>query len=133
MVSLAGAISALVLPVDAELLTSVGIPAVAGRPGEYRGKPYSYWIERLRDKNPDVRYQAASALSSVEATDRALLPALTAAIKDPERRVRLRVVTALSAFEGEVSAAETLEAAASDQDEEFQPRRIPMRVSVSQQ
>jgi HEAT repeat protein len=52
-----------------------------------------YWIEKLKDRDPDARVRAAQALG--ETRDSAVVPLLVHGLKDPNLDVRLAVIQAL--------------------------------------
>src|SRR5579875_1600523 len=64
-------------------------PALAG------GKPVHYWLEALHHADARVRKQAAFKLGNVGVVDDKVLPALIAALKDPDAAVRCEAILAL--------------------------------------
>lgn len=62
-----------------------------------------YWIEKLRDRDPDTRIRAAQALG--EMRDRTAVGALIRGLKDGDRNVRLAVVRALARMGPRANAA----------------------------
>ncbi len=48
----------------------------------YRGKPASFWLNQLRDTNPEFRGDAVTALGNIAKKNKDLLPVLVEALKD---------------------------------------------------
>jgi HEAT repeat protein len=67
---------------------SLGILAVgcSSEPTE-DGKPLSFWIQRLRDREPQSRQHALGAIAAMGPAARAALPAIRSAIDDPDGSV----------------------------------------------
>jgi HEAT repeat protein len=59
------------------------------------GHPVDYWVQALHDPSPAARRKAVDVLGNVGAGDPAVLPALTAAMKDRDGGVRGAAVLAL--------------------------------------
>jgi HEAT repeat protein len=59
------------------------------------GRPVAYWVEQLKLADPKARKKAVAALGHVGTADRAVLPALIAAVKDRDASVRDEAVLAL--------------------------------------
>jgi HEAT repeat protein len=59
------------------------------------GKPVAHWVEELRQPNAVQRKKAVHVLGNVGTADPAVLPALTAAVKDRDTGVRGEAVLAL--------------------------------------
>jgi HEAT repeat protein len=62
------------------------------------GKPVSYWLEALQDKDATLRQKAVAKLGNVGATDAAVYPALTEALSDVDASVRGEAILALMKF-----------------------------------
>jgi HEAT repeat protein len=62
------------------------------------GKPVEHWIRALDDSDSRVRKEAASKLGNAGPVNAAVLPALVAALKDPDAKVRCEVILALAKF-----------------------------------
>ena len=62
-----------------------------------------YWIEQLKDRDPDTRVRAAQALG--EMRDRTAVAALARALKDGDQNVRLAAVRALGRIGPRANAA----------------------------
>jgi HEAT repeat protein len=58
-------------------------------------KPVRYWLEALHDPDPRLRRKAVDALGNVGSADRAVIPALVAAVKDADAGVRRQAVLTL--------------------------------------
>jgi HEAT repeat protein len=69
-------------------------PADSG-PLVSHGRPVSYWLEQLKQPDAKTRKKAVAALGHVGAADRAVIPALIAAVKDRDAAVRDEAVLAL--------------------------------------
>ncbi|HEV3256000.1 MAG TPA: HEAT repeat domain-containing protein, partial [Gemmataceae bacterium] len=78
----------------AALLSGCGKP----QPTTAGGKPVSYWVEALHDRDARLRKQAAFKLGNVGPADAAALPALIGALKDRDARVRCEAILALVKF-----------------------------------
>jgi HEAT repeat protein len=65
------------------------------RPLIAHGKPVQHWIEALQNPDVNARKKAVEILSNVGTADPAVIPALTAALKDREAGVRSAAVLAL--------------------------------------
>jgi HEAT repeat protein len=59
------------------------------------GRPVSYWLEQLRGPEAGARRTAVRMLANAAAADAAVVPALGAALDDPEPAVRKEAVLAL--------------------------------------
>jgi len=59
-----------------------------GKEPLHKGKPASYWIEALQDRDAQVRRDAAGALAELKAKD--AVPQLITALKDRDAGVRAR-------------------------------------------
>lgn len=59
------------------------------------GKPVGYWLDALHGPDARLRKTAVSKLGNVGPTDPAVVPALTAALKDRDAAVRREAITAL--------------------------------------
>jgi len=68
------------------MLTSRWI-AACGEPS-YDGKGLGHWLAELRDANPAARRAAVHALGCLHPPTKAVIPALIAALKDPDLPVR---------------------------------------------
>lgn len=103
---------------------SLGTAEVEHRPQDVRrlmnacaGKTTpSYWIEKLRDRDPDTRVRAAQALG--ETRDRTAVPALVHALNDANQDVRVAAVRALGRIgPGASRAVPALRAMLAENDE----------------
>src|ERR1043166_5842918 len=63
-------------------------PAPAQDEASYKGKPTSYWIQRLRHQEVAARKEAAQALSALGPEAGAAVPALLHALEDEDTGVR---------------------------------------------
>src|SRR5712671_673426 len=61
----------------------------------YNGKALSAWQLALKDKNSQVRGEAAAALGDMGEKAAPAVPDLAAALKDTDVKVRIKVATAL--------------------------------------
>jgi HEAT repeat protein len=77
------------------ITTAVSLPAAAREEPTYEGKPACAWAFLLKDKDPDVRFQAAFALHALGADAAAEASALIAALRDPSEDVRRMAAQAL--------------------------------------
>ncbi len=64
-------------------------PVLAG------GKPVAHWLQALQASNPQMRRNAIIKLGNVGAADPAALPAVVAALKDPDPGVRREAILAV--------------------------------------
>jgi RNA polymerase sigma factor (sigma-70 family) len=71
----------------------------------YRGKPASYWLEQLRDRDPVYRQGAVDALGAMAEEDHSVIPALVAALDDRVGPVRYAAMRALSGVAKEAMPA----------------------------
>jgi HEAT repeat protein len=62
------------------------------------GKPVSYWLKAIQDRDPKVRKTAVVKLGNVGTVDSAALPAVLGALKDPDAAVRREAILALLKF-----------------------------------
>ncbi len=62
----------------------------------FSGQPVAHWLGELRSTSPKARRHAADVLGNVGPTDPAALPALAAALADPDAGVRAAAVLGLS-------------------------------------
>jgi RNA polymerase sigma factor (sigma-70 family) len=62
----------------------------------YRGKPASFWLKQLKDKDMAFRSDALTALGAIGQEDRSVVPALVAALKDPEPGLGRQAISALA-------------------------------------
>src|SRR4051794_36454095 len=75
-------------------------PADAGRPGPaqgeayYKGKPTSFWIKKLQDKDAAARREAVQALEAIGPEAEAAVPALLQALQDEDTAVRVGTLKA---------------------------------------
>lgn len=89
------------------LLLSIGLavtcfgveqgPALATPAEEltYRGKSLGEWTIRAKDRNPQVRIEAASALGAIGPAAKPAIPVLTELLKDEDGEVRRAAAKAL--------------------------------------
>jgi HEAT repeat protein len=81
------------------------------------GKPVAYWLEQMKQPDARARKKAVTALGHVGNADRAVLPALIAAVKDKHAHVRDEAVVALlNMGPGAGEAVPVLQDALRDQD-----------------
>jgi HEAT repeat protein len=82
------------------------------------GWPTSYWIDKLKDPEADVRREVAFALGRIGPEARAGVPALAAALKDEEVLVRLNAALALFKIgpDARLAVAELTEALVDEED-----------------
>jgi HEAT repeat protein len=59
------------------------------------GRPVSYWLEQLHDRDAKARRKAVVALGHVGAADPAAIPAVIGAMKDKDPGVRREAIVAL--------------------------------------
>jgi RNA polymerase sigma factor (sigma-70 family) len=52
------------------------------QPVTYQGKTVDYWLQMFKDKDPEYRQRAISALAAIGAEDKRVLPLLVEALKD---------------------------------------------------
>jgi HEAT repeat protein len=76
------------------LLWSPAVPAQPA-PGNHKGKPTSFWIQKLEDKNAAARREAATVLGGIGPKAEAAVPALLRALDDDDTQVRQEAMTAL--------------------------------------
>jgi HEAT repeat protein len=70
-----------------------------------RGRPLSEWITDLKADAPSVRNAAAYEIASLGPSAKAAVPALIAALDDPDPAVRFPVTVALGEIGPEATAA----------------------------
>jgi HEAT repeat protein len=58
-------------------------------------KPISYWVESLKAPDVGLRKKSAQILGNIGAVDGAVVPALSAAVKDPDASVRREAISSL--------------------------------------
>ena len=68
------------------LLLALVAASCSSEPSE-SGKPLSYWVERLNDRDPHSRKAALGTIGLMGPTARSALPAIQTAIDDPEGSV----------------------------------------------
>jgi RNA polymerase sigma factor (sigma-70 family) len=61
----------------------------------YQGKPPSFWLAALRDRDPEYRRKALTPLQSFAMVDHSLIPALIACLHDEDEGVRMMACGAL--------------------------------------
>ncbi len=61
----------------------------------FRGKPTTYWVQALKDRDPKYRADAVKALGGIAEVDRSVIPILTTALKDRNYDVRFLAATTL--------------------------------------
>jgi RNA polymerase sigma factor (sigma-70 family) len=54
----------------------------------FRGKPASFWVKALRDRDPKYRQEALTALGGIAEVDRTLIPTILASLRDTDWDVR---------------------------------------------
>jgi RNA polymerase sigma factor (sigma-70 family) len=67
----------------------------------FRGKPSSFWVKQLQDRDPKYREEAVMALGAIAEVDHTLIPTVMASIRDKDSGVREVSVQALSQLVGE--------------------------------
>lgn len=67
----------------------------ADAPITAHGKSVAYWAEKTRDPDVKTRLQAVRTLGNAGAKDPAVVPALSAAVKDKHDDVRVEAILAL--------------------------------------
>ena len=77
------------------LLVLSGCSRKSGEEPRAGGRPLSHWLEALHHPDPAVRHKAATKLGNIGPGDPAVVPALTAAIKDPDSTVRAEAILML--------------------------------------
>ncbi len=85
------------MPCCVLILFAIGTSGCTNRPDITLagGKPMSYWIEALHDKDPKARKAAATHIGNAAPSDSAAISALIEALKDPDPTVRCEVLLAL--------------------------------------
>ncbi len=68
----------------------------------FRGKPATFWVKALRDRDPKYRQEALIALGGIAEVDHALIPTIMASLRDTDDEVRETAVIQLA---GKVSDA----------------------------
>jgi HEAT repeat protein len=78
-------------------VTSVGFAQKKGAEPSYDGKPLKYWIGELKARAPQSRNAAAYAISGMGADGKPAVPALVAALTNPDEvnTVRFPILVAL--------------------------------------
>jgi RNA polymerase sigma factor (sigma-70 family) len=61
----------------------------------FKGKPVTYWLEQLRDRDPDTRREALGPLGAIGTADARVVPALLGTLKDRAEDVRSAAIRAL--------------------------------------
>jgi HEAT repeat protein len=81
----------------AVMLIALVLAGGCGRTGPLvsHGKPVSYWVEKLQDRDAKERKKAVVALGHVGSADPAAIPAVIGAVKDTDATVRREAVLAL--------------------------------------
>ena len=69
------------------------------------GKPLEHWVQALKDPDARVRKEAASKLGNAGPANSAVLPALIAALRDSDPKVRCEVILALVKFDADAKEA----------------------------
>jgi HEAT repeat protein len=59
------------------------------------GKPISYWVKATTDADPKARRDAVFKLGNTGSADVSVMPALIAALKDPDSHVRCEAILAI--------------------------------------
>ena len=101
------------------LILSLTLPACAQKQTAItaHGKPVSFWLDELRNSDPQAREQAVNMLGNVGKADEAVMPALIGAVADADPGVRDAAVLALLNIGPDAAAGEdTLNQALSDPD-----------------
>ena len=83
----------------------------------YEGKPASFYLSLFKDRAASFRLKAIGGLAAIGADDERIVPALLAAVEDPDAEVRTAVVKALGEIgtKGGDKVVPTLKAAANNQ------------------
>lgn len=66
----------------------------------YQGKPPSYWLALLRDRDPEFRKKAIRALAAIGEIDETVIPAIVGSTKERDNGVRAEAVKALGKVGG---------------------------------
>jgi RNA polymerase sigma factor (sigma-70 family) len=61
----------------------------------FQGKPASYWVKALKDRDPNYRKEAVQALGGIAKVDRAVVPVIAKAMKDDDHDVARQAAIAL--------------------------------------
>ena len=72
------------------------------------GKPFSHWLQAIKDPDPKVRKQAAFKLGNIGPQDEGALPALLEALQDKHAQVRGEAILAILKFGPEAAQAEPI-------------------------
>jgi RNA polymerase sigma factor (sigma-70 family) len=80
----------------ARLRAKVEAQPNAAEPVLFRGKPASYWIQALKDRDPKYRADAVKALGGIAEVDQSVIPILIASLKDRNPDVRYQAAEAVS-------------------------------------
>lgn len=67
----------------AQLRTKLDAQPKTPEPVLFRGKPASFWVQALKDRDPAYRTDAVKALGGIAEVDRSMIPILIASLKDP--------------------------------------------------
>jgi HEAT repeat protein len=96
-------------------------PTLAG------GRPIAYWVEALKAPDPRVRKEAAFKLGNAGPVEPSVFPALSAALKDSDARVRCEAVLAVLKFGSIAKEAIPVLAELKQKDADAQVRRYAAR------
>jgi len=99
---------------------STPLPTLSG------GKPVSYWIEELHNKDAAKRKHAVAKLGNVGPADPATLPAIVAELNDKDASVRREAIMAVVKFGTKASDAVPILTRLRDHD----PDNVVRRYSV---
>jgi RNA polymerase sigma factor (sigma-70 family) len=84
----------------------------------FRGKPATYWVKALRDRDPKFRQEALAALGAIAEVDRSLIPTIMASLRDTDDEVRDTASVQLAGRVGD-AALPLLIAALKDDRQEY--------------
>jgi HEAT repeat protein len=90
-------------------LILLGLLALAGcnnhQPPLAGGKPIAHWIQEAHDRNDNLRREAIAKLGNAGDADSSVLPALMAALKDKNPKVRCEAILAILKYGPDGAAA----------------------------
>ncbi len=79
----------------AQLRAKLNAQPNAAEPVLFRGKPASFWIQALKDRDPAYRIDAVKAIGGIAEVDRSMIPILIASLKDRNPSVRYQAAESL--------------------------------------
>ena len=77
------------------LLALLVLSGCGKRPAAAGGKPASFWVAEMQDKDPLKRKTAVHKLGNRAASEPSGFPTVLAALRDPDGRVRQEAVAAV--------------------------------------